>query len=355
MNQQNIGGAQQPVALPVSQTESAHEERREILSQIAAARDSKVLLYVTSDRPAMETQIGPDVDDIFVEHLDELWPAQKITVVLYTTGGNTATAWRLINLLRTFCEELEIIVLVKALSAGTLMCLGANRIVMSKQSTLGPIDPSVNNPMNPHVPGTNPPQRAPVSVEAVQGYLDVAKQLGVEDSNSLATVLTHLSSQIHPLVLGQIFRTRTQIRDLATKLLVHQEIEGQKKEQIIDFLCSESGSHDHTINRREAELLGLKIEKPSEEFYAILRNLYKNVSATLKLRDRFAPDVELANHPAVHYRVRRGLIETVEGGSHQFITEGVLQKVQVPQNGAPPAIGFQDNRLFEGWKREDQP
>lgn len=301
----------------------------------------------------METQIGPDVDDIFVEHMDALWPATKISLVLYTTGGNTATAWRLINLLRTFCDELEIIVLVKALSSGTLMCLGANQIVMSKQSTLGPIDPSLNSPMNPQVPGTNPPQRAPVSVEAVQGYLDVAKQLGVNDSNSLATILTHLSSQIHPLVLGQIFRTRTQIRDLAKKLLVHQELEDKKKEEIIDFLCSESGSHDHTINRREAAELGLKIEKPSDEFYEILRNLYTNVSATLKLRDRFSPDTEVANNPSVHYRLRRGLIETPECGSHQFITEGVLTKVQVPQQNTPPAIGFQDNRLFEGWQRED--
>lgn len=349
MNQPNAGGAQ----LPLSQTDSAHDERKAILSEIGKARDSKVLLYVTSDRPSMETQIGPDVDDIFVEHLDELWPAKKISLVLYTTGGNTATAWRLINLLRTFCDELEIIVLVKALSAGTLMCLGANQIVMSKQSTLGPIDPSVNNPMNPQVPGTNPPQKAPVSVEAVQGYLDVAKELGVNDSGSLSAILTHLSSQIHPLVLGQIYRTRTQIRDLATKLLVHQEIEDKKKDEIIDFLCSDSGSHDHTINRREAAALGLKIEKPSAEFYDVLRKLYKDISVTLKLRDRFTPDTEVANNPAVHYRLRRGLIETVEYGSHQFITEGVLTKVQVPQNGAPPAIGFQDNRLFEGWKRED--
>lgn len=165
MNQPNNVGQPQPAQPPVSQTDSAHDERKAILEEIGKARDSKVLLYVTSDRPSMETQIGPDVDDIFVEHLDELWPAKKISVVLYTTGGNTATAWRLINLLRTFCDELEIIVLVKALSAGTLMCLGANQIVMSKQSTLGPIDPSVNHPMNPQVLGTNPPQKAPVSVE----------------------------------------------------------------------------------------------------------------------------------------------------------------------------------------------
>lgn len=337
----------------LSQTDSGHDERKAILNQIGEARGSKVLLYVTGDRPAMETQIGPDVDDIFVEHLDALWPAEKISLVLYTTGGNTATAWRLINLLRTFCDELEIIVLVKALSSGTLMCLGANQIVMSKQSTLGPIDPSLNSPMNPQVPGGNPPQRAPVSVEAVQGYLDVANELGVNDSGSLATILTHLSSQIHPLVLGQIFRTRTQIRDLAKKLLVHQDLDEKKKAEIIDFLCSESGSHDHTINRREAAELGLKVEKPSAEFYEVLRSLYQNISAALKLRDRFSPDTEVAQNDSVHYRLRRGLIESAEHGSHQFISEGILTKVQVQQPGGLPGIGFQDNRVFEGWQRED--
>lgn len=352
MNQSGNVASPQPVQPVTSQTDSGHEERKAILEEIGKARNSKVLLYVTGDRPAMETQIGPDVDDIFVEHMDAIWPAKKISLVLYTTGGNTATAWRLINLLRTFCDKLEIIVLVKALSSGTMMCLGANNIVMSKQSTLGPIDPSLNSPMNPQVPGVNPPQRVPVSVEAVQGYLGVAEQLGVNDSGSLATILTHLSSQIHPLVLGQIYRTRTQIRDLATKLLVHQDIEDKKKKEIIDFLCSESGSHDHTINRREAAELGLKVDKPSEEFYQVLRALYKNVSATLKLRDRFSPDTEVAQHNSVRYRLRRGLIESKEHGSHQFISEGVLTRVQVQQPGGPPGIGFQDNRVFEGWQRE---
>src|SRR3546814_9324606 len=50
-----------------------------------------------------------------------------------TKGGNTAAAWRLVNLLRTFCNELEIIVPAKAMSAGTLMCLGADKIVMTKK------------------------------------------------------------------------------------------------------------------------------------------------------------------------------------------------------------------------------
>ncbi|MEO1407948.1 MAG: serine protease [Pseudomonadota bacterium] len=343
----------QPAEIYTSTTCSNHQERFQILKRIERERKSKAILYVTGDRPGLETQIGPDVVDLFVEHLDAIWPAEKISLIVYTTGGNTAAAWRLINLLRTFCEDLEIIVMSKALSAGTLMCLGANRIIMTKQATIGPIDPSLNSALNPQVPGARPDQRAPVSVEAVQGYLDVAKDLGINDSTSLSTLLIHLSSQIHPLVLGQIFRTRAQIRSLAKRLLLYQEIDEKKKQEIIDFLCSDSGSHDHTINRREAGELGLQIEKPSERFYATLRKLYESVSATLRLRDRFNGDTELGERAEVRYLARRGLIESHITGSDQFVSEGKFVRVTVQQPGGPPASGFQDMRTFEGWRREE--
>lgn len=338
--------------IDVSKTESNQDSRAAILAEIGKQRNSKAILFVTGDRPGMETQISPDVVDLFADHLDKMWPATKISLVLYTGGGNTATAWELINLLRIFSEELEIIVLSKAQSAGTMMCLGANNIVMTKQATMGPIDPSLNGPLNPQIPGGMPNHRAPVSVEAVQGFLDIAKEIGINDSQSLSSLLSGLSGQIHPLVLGQIFRTRTQIRGLAKKLLSNQDISDDKKEGIISFLCSESGSHDHTINRREAKELGLIVENPSQDFYEILRELYESVSTTLKLRNKFNADTELAGRSIVRYEVRRSLLESVEHGSDQFMSEGILERLAITQPGQPNSFGIKDNRTFEGWKRE---
>ena len=216
----------------------------------------------------METAISPEVIDIFVQHLDHIGPVPKLSLLLYTNGGDTAAAWRLINLLHTFCDDLEVIIPAKALSAGTLISLGANRVVMTKQAALGPIDPSVNHPLNPIVPNA-PHSRVPVSVEAVRGYLAEAKSYG-GDPGLMAQLLLDLSNKVHPLVLGQIFRSREQIRFLAKKLLIRQVEDSEKSEKIIDFLCAESGSHDYTINRREAKEMGLKVETPSEELYAIL-------------------------------------------------------------------------------------
>lgn len=329
-------------------------ERLPILKKIERERQSKAILYVTGDRPGMETQISPEAIDLFVDHLDALWPATKISLILYTPGGDTAAAWRLVNLLRTFCDDLEVIVFSKALSSGTLISLGANRIVMTKQASLGPIDPSLNGPLNPPVPGGAPNHKAPVSVEAIQGFLDVVQdQLGVKDSASLALVWNHLSDKIHPLVLGQIFRTRSQIRTLAKRLLAHQGIEDDKKEGIISFLCSESGSHDHSINRREARSMGLAIENPSAKFYETLKALHHSISETLKLRVPFSLDTELAGQNQVRYVARRCLIESVKFGSNQFISTGEITKVPFnPVPGQPPQFGFQDSRDFQGWRKE---
>ena len=330
-----------------------YDKRKPILQKIEKERSSSVLLYATGDRPGMETQLSPEVVDLFVDHLDALWPCKKLSLILYTSGGNTGAAWHIINLLRTFCEELEIIVPLKAHSAGTLMCLGADNIVMTKQATLGPIDPSLSGPLNPEVPGGSPNQRAPVSVEAVQGYLDVVQNtLGIEDPEFLTQVWTHLADKIHPLVLGQIFRSRAQIRDLAQKLLKHQDIDEERRTAIVEFLCSESGSHDHTINRREARELGFVIEKPSDKFYSILKTLHQSLLETLELRVPYNPDTVLAGKNKAKYAARRALIESVQHGSHQFVSEGEITRLNITQPGQLPKIGTQDNRTFEGWRKE---
>jgi len=142
---------------------------------LEAARKSKVLVYVTGDRLGMETQISSEVYDKFVNHLDLIGVVKKISLYLYTRGGNTLAVRSLVNLIRQFCDEFEVIIPSKTHSPGTLMSLGANTIEMTKQATLGSIDPSITIPLNPQIAGTAPNARYPVSVEAVSGYLNLAK------------------------------------------------------------------------------------------------------------------------------------------------------------------------------------
>ena len=124
-----------------------------MLEAIESQRGCRALLYVTGDRPGLETRIGQDVVDLFVDHLDAIGLVPKISLILYTNGGDTSAAWNLVNLIRMFCDEFEVIVPSKCRSAGTLVCLGADRIVMTKQATLGPVAPTVAHPLAPEIPG----------------------------------------------------------------------------------------------------------------------------------------------------------------------------------------------------------
>ncbi len=100
----------------------------EIATDEEQERGTKVLAYVTGDRRGLETQISSDVHDFFVHHLDKIGSiitstselmgqvdryiqvVEKISLILYTRGGETLSAWSIVNLLRSFSDRLEIII-----------------------------------------------------------------------------------------------------------------------------------------------------------------------------------------------------------------------------------------------------
>lgn len=329
-----------------------HAARQALYRQIEADRKSKVVAFVTGERPGLQTQIAGDAIEPFVSLLDEIGPVQKLSLVLDTTGGQTSAAWRLINLLRSFCEELEVIIPTKAMSAGTLMSLGAEQIVMTKQAALGPIDPSIpNHPLAPMAPAALGGYHIPVSAEAVRGYIDQVKK-DITDPMAMAQVWTHLSSQIHPLILGEIFRLGEQTRSMAKKLIKVQVNDEATQDKIIQLLCSDSGSHDYTINRRTASDLGLNVVKPSAALYDILKQVAKSYHDELKTLDPFSPMAMLGGASTVKYALTRGLIEATDAGCYGFVSEGEFSAVMQPNHsGQQTVVGVTDNKAYEGWKK----
>ncbi|BBE78470.1 MULTISPECIES: SDH family Clp fold serine proteinase [Phytobacter] len=329
-------------------------QRKELYKKLEESRGSKVITYITGDRPVLGTQISSDVFDFFANHLDEIGDTPKISLFIYTNGGDILAAWSIVNLLRQFCKELEVIIPSKCLSAGTLMSLGANNIIMTKQATLGPIDPSVNGPLNPQVNIGGQLQPWAVSVEEIKGYIAVAKEeFGIEDDAGLAQILHSLSEKIHPLVLGRVYRTKAQIQMLAKKLLVNQLSRPEDADPIVSFLCSESGSHDYTINRVEALELGLKIEKPNEELYRLIKDIYDDIKAELQLGQPFDVNAILGAGNVLRYEAVRCLIEATDTCSYQFRTAMQLSR-HVTDVGGTQQFFVNNTILTEGWNQYDQ-
>lgn len=332
-------------------------ERIGLYEKLEKLRGSKVIVYFTSTRQGLETQIASDILPLFCEHLDKIGDTEKISLFLYTNGGNTLTAWSLVNLIRSFCKNFEVIIPANCFSSGTLISLGADNLVMTKQASLGPIDPSVNGPLNPGIPGINDPNiRIPVSVEHVNAYINMAKNdFGIKDEENLTEILLNLSDKIHPLTLGQVYKSKSQIQMLAKKLLASQNLGKEKEDNIINFLCSESGSHDYSIRRKEAtDSLGLNIEKPDMELYGLIKAIYDNICKEFDMYNPYNPTMFSA--PSTAYSFRRGLIESLYYGTDVFISEGVITKQIIPiptPSGTSNQIAINDSRNFEGWRHEN--
>lgn len=81
------------------------------------------------------------------DQLRAMGPQPAIDLVLHTMGGDAEAPSRIVALLREYCDELAVLIPHRAHSAGTLLALGANEIVMTPLSILGPIDPQRTHPL----------------------------------------------------------------------------------------------------------------------------------------------------------------------------------------------------------------
>ncbi|WP_218824454.1 SDH family Clp fold serine proteinase [Asanoa hainanensis] len=88
------------------------------------------------------------IDAIFaanVTYLEELLfdaeVGRPLHLMIASPGGDGEAAVRMVRSIRTRCSQLTVIVPDLAKSAATLICLGADRILMGPAGDLGPVDP----------------------------------------------------------------------------------------------------------------------------------------------------------------------------------------------------------------------
>lgn len=273
------------------------------LNKLAAEVKHPIICYVTAARQQLGAQIGGDTIRFFREHLDLLGSSNEaLGLYLVTRGGNTLVPTRLTALFREHCKKLVVYVPYMAHSAGTLIALGADEIVMGPMGELGPVDPSVGNQFNPtfdpnDTPGGKlpiPRPRIPISVEDVTAYLTLAREkAGLGSGASMLEAFKALTDKIHPLALGNIQRQHMLIRRLVRRLLgmhMSQSTDKEKIEQITETLTEKLYAHEYVITRQEArDDLSLKVVYPSQLLEELMWALYKRYEEYLLLEQEIDP------------------------------------------------------------------
>lgn len=340
------------------------DERIKLIQEIEKERESKVICYITGDKPGFETRIAADAFRLFYDHLEKIIGKKKVPkldLFIYTRGGDTMVPWRLVSLFKEYAKSFSVLIPFRAHSAGTLIALGANEIVMGKMGELSPVDPSVTTPFNPPNPGMQE-RKLDVSVEDVISYFLLAKEkVGLTEQEQLGGVFKALSEKVHPLALGNINRAHSQIRKLARQLLNIHTIGASKTQRIdsiVDKLTEKLFSHNYLICREEAKnVIGLKISYPIVKLEEIIWKLYLEYESSMDLTKPLNLLTLLGAENEKDVAIEGAFIES-SGITDVFTTNMKVKKVTQNIQGPPgqPSIqrsGIQQDIIDQGWKRQN--
>jgi hypothetical protein len=212
---------------------------------------------------------------IVYECLRTIGPTKRLNLVLSTLGGIVASARRLALLLHEFTEDLTILVPYQARSAGTLLCLSANELILGPMVELGAIDTLIGST------GT-PPSETPslFSAEDVRAFGQMAQEwFGVHREKDHLHVLALMAQRVFPPSLSSFYRSDRMIRRVASELVAYQlpDVEEQIRQHVVHQLVRGYDAHDHCITRSEAQALGLQVSFPSPEEETVLWDLLRTM------------------------------------------------------------------------------
>jgi len=131
-----------PTKTPMYQAMHADRYHRQtLIRQIQKQMPARLVCYICG----INAQIHRDDTLGFVDLLHNVPRNSDLNLILHTPGGNIDASEKLLSMVRTTVGtgRLRVIIPDFAKSAGTLMALGADKIVMSDTSELGPIDPQI--------------------------------------------------------------------------------------------------------------------------------------------------------------------------------------------------------------------
>lgn len=231
--------------------------RRKYISNLSAVTGRNTIVYYSGwlqkTDLVRQGMAGFDLNDSdkngFMAVIHQLDRSKGLDLLLHTPGGDAAATESLVDYLRSMFSDIRVIIPQLAMSAGTMISLAANEIVMGKHSSLGPIDPQIGG-----VPAHG------IIEEFTQAKTEIAQ-------NQLsALVWQPIIAKYSPTLIGQCQKAIQWANDMVRDWLVTGMFAGEQDAQAkADNVVNELGSHALTksharhISATRARELGLKV------------------------------------------------------------------------------------------------
>lgn len=228
-----------------------------MLTTWEALRGRRAILYMMdSDKPMTDEDLLPLYQCIRTQS-----SRKDLDLLLHTSGGRVNTARRCALLLRLYAEHLHIVIPLQARSAGTILSLAGDTLLLSPVAELSPIDPNIASAGS--VPNGSPPM---IASEDIRMFREMsAEWFGIQSDQQAVVLLQSMLQHIFPTTLSSFFRVSQQLRRHADKLLQYHLTDASQREYIIDNLLYGYGSHSESITYHDAQEIGLPVQLLSQE------------------------------------------------------------------------------------------
>lgn len=235
-----------------------HSTRKKIFTELEEKLDGRkvVALFTSFSHPV---QLTDDDCDLLQSVLQELDLKNGLALILSTPGGDGLAAERIVNICRAYSGtgDFWAVVPSKAKSAGTIICMGASKILMAPSSELGPVDPQIIRLENG--------QRRAFSAESLVSLYERLFEEAVQSQGRLEPYLQQLQNFDEREV--DAYRAAIKLaEDIAVKALISghmkETAEDEIREKIQVFLKPDAGTltHGRAIYAPQAKDSGLPVE-----------------------------------------------------------------------------------------------
>ena len=269
------------------------------------SKPRRLLVYVANiDQP--RSALTPDDIVPIADALSAMGKVKNLDLMIHTLGGSGETAEKVVELCRKHCKgEFRVIVPNMAKSAGTLIALGADKIVMGFCSELGPIDPQIQI-----VVGNTPQFVSAWTFIHARDQLEKRVKDAIAKNEDPSPYLQQLAA-IDPVFVTHCeqlmeFANRLGRKWIAGRLTTMKGINQEEAEQLVDKVIGFlSKVEEHVTHARLISASELKqncvppldvIELPEDDpLWQLIWELYVRCEVFLKLEKPKAKLIETAD------------------------------------------------------------
>lgn len=269
--------AQKMSTMELVQSEGAseHPTRQPLYRELGRQMKRRVVCFYTSFSGGVSI-LQPDAE-VIEEVVAHTKGPKPITLVVNSPGGDGVEAERIVRVCRKLSgDDFEVVVPRMAKSAATLICFGANRILMSPTSELGPVDPQV-------------PWRTATGLRLfpTRTLVETYDELMSEAMKTTGHVEPYLQ-QLQTFNAGEVRQWRKfeeLTREMAWKLLACHQMKGKSKSWITKRISiftdtDKTLEHSRPIFSEDANGAGLnvQVEEAGSKTWKPLRELHARCS-----------------------------------------------------------------------------